>query len=268
VSVEIDASGWNSFVADLSKISGREQRDVIRSEGGRVLERCIEYTPPQRKDQGVPKALRGLWKNNSQVEFQGAKLTHNKAGNKVWLLDQSTWDQCNWPKTKKRDNVTGSVIAPTNVTEGGRSFHIMSAGRKWGRERYGRYLILEALLKEKQVDSKTAIKAVGLTKSSWLQIANALGINVKAPDWVRNATTFHGKAPPLLGSGVEVNEAAAFYIDLMNLSKILQSGRVDGTAIFQRAISARVKAFMIDLEKGVFGNLDQRAKRYPGIFTK
>jgi hypothetical protein len=44
-------------------------------------------------------------------------------------------------------------------------------------------------------------------------------------------------------------------------------GRLNGYGILKGAVGDRLKAFQIEMEKGVFNDLATRAKRYPGIFT-
>jgi len=64
-----------------------------------------------------------------------------------------------------------------------------------------------------------------------------------------------------------VIDSAATFIDLVNTNTMLIN-KYNGAAILQGAIDTRLKAFTNDLKHSVFENVEYRAKRYPGIFTK
>jgi len=264
----INATGWNSMVADLRAIKGGDFQPILLDQAGQLLKLCIKYTPAA----SAAKIRQQVKTKNSRVDQKGgAKLTKNVrpgSANNVWLIDDSTWDRCNWPKTKDKYSIEGSLTKPQKIIDG-RTLHLISSNRHWSVTRWARYKAMEALLESNKTDEKKAVKSRGLTKQTWLQIADALGINISddVPQYVKGANTFKGNAAPTVGTAVQTTEAASFYVDISNASKILTGSNVDGAAILQRAMNARAKAFQFDLERGVFENIAQRAKRYPGIFT-
>jgi len=264
--IEIDTTPVAEMIRGLQQIEGGDFEPIMRNVVGSVIALCVKWTPAA-KASSIRKSVKV---KNSRVNFKGGdKYSENiqpgKTGS-AWLVDESTWDQCKWGKGNKK-GVQGSTTKPTHAA-GGRVFHLIASNRRWSDKRWAKVMEMQALLVSNRIDPEAAVKSRGLSKLTWVQIADSLGIQLDdVPDYVRNAGTFRGKPAPVLGIGQRVQESAGVYFDISNLSRILSGERVDGAAMLQRAINTRYKAFMTDMKHGVFDNIEARARRYPGIFT-
>lgn len=112
---------------------------------------------------------------------------------------------------------------------------------------------------------KAALASRGLSKRTWLELARLIGFDIKAPGFVK-------KAKPSVGEGKfaanftlrrAAGQSGRMSLTLTNAQPTIVKLR--GGAILQRAITGRVKYFETSLRKGVFDDLVQVARRYPGI---
>jgi len=265
---EINATNFNAAVAALSDISGASIEKALRVQTAKVLAACIRYTPERSEKQ----ILKSVATRNSRIEIKGGpKLTFNVgegSENRGWLMDESTWGQCNWGKGKK-SNVQGSTQPPRKVNAG-RSLHEISANRHWSNKRWATLNRMMTLLQASKISPEVALKSKGLTKATWYQIVSALAMEGEVsgiPKRLKNVGTFSGNPAPQVGSGRSEIEANGAKIVISNASRVLtKSKSVNGWAILQRAMDARLSAFKNELKQGVFDDPVKRAKRYPGIF--
>lgn len=246
---------------ELKSISGDSLQSIVTSETGKVLALCIKYTPAQK----AARIRRTVKTKNSRVSIQGGdkyteNVTEGKEG-RSWIVDESTWDKCNWGKGRK-SNVQGRTEKPSKA---GLIPHAIASNRHWSNRRWAKVLAMRALLEANKIDPKKAVKSRGLTKSTWLQIAKELGIDLDVPRYVEGTNTFRGKPTPIVGEGRKDSASEHFAIVITNASKILTGSRVDGRRILQRALDARVSAFRTELKTGVFNDIEMRARRYPGV---
>ncbi len=247
MSLGFDTSGFDKMIAGLSAVSGKSQEDVLLDQVAQLLSVCIRYTHSADK-QSLETSVAN--RNHRTSIKDGPKLTVNFKRNigNTWLVDEGEKYLANQ--------------------------HRLPAA-KWAKA-----LMLAARLEGQRTDPATARKSRGLTKSSWLQIAQTLGIadRVKAAGWIRGATTFKGRKPPPMGSSERILSGAAIIIEIANSSGLLVNGpsrrfkgnraNLNGWSIIQRAMTTRAKAFQNEMKRGVFSDIEARAKRYPGIFTK
>ncbi|HWL53865.1 MAG TPA: hypothetical protein VNQ90_15605 [Chthoniobacteraceae bacterium] len=147
---------------------------------------------------------------------------------------------------------------------------------------WAKVLQLRAILEARHVEPNVAEGSRGLSAQSWYQIAQELGSlceeRAKAPGYIKKAKSFMGKQPSRVGRGRKLNEGSSLVIEIRNSSSRLVKGpspgfKGDKSALMGRKILAwamriRVSAFIRELRAGVFEDLEVRAKRYPGIFTK
>ncbi len=265
MSREIDASRFFKMCSDLSRISGRDFEHVVVDQVGQLMGVCIRYTYSSKA---------GTLK--TRVEFQNRSATadnegrlksryYRTKGGAEWLSERNDSDE--------------------------RTSYLMNGGeRRWNASRWARYQVLKQILADKQIDPSSAVQSRGSVKRTWYDIAAALGQEAanrtNAPSYVTGARTFHGKEHPQISKAERLIEAAAFFVEITNESRILTgsrslrlnggrddrsrmkiSGGLDGFAILQRAINTRANAFRTETRNGVFEDIETRAKRYPGIFT-
>lgn len=270
MSCSFDTSGFTSLVANLSQISGKEYDSVLRDQTGQLMGLCIRYTGIGNKEK-IAKNV--AWQISHTLSLENGTKIKISQNDNIWLIDRSNW------KSHKR-----KVSAPAKEYNG-HTFHLMNGNRHWSNERWALYQSLRAQMAndgttdEYRSRIKVALRAVGLTKSTWQQIADELGAGdkTKAPAYVRNSRTFHGASVPKIGGATTTSDSTGHFIDISNTSRLLTRGpskhfrgdasSLNGFGILQRAMNARVSAFQHEMENGVFTDIEARAKRYPGIFT-
>lgn len=248
---ELDTSGFRAMAEELSRLSGKSFEHILIQQAGALLKVCLRKTPARTAAQIEKRVSRA----NNYVEFaDGSVVSLWEKADALMFLDESNWD----PKTMKGK-------APT--IENGKSWHEMDGpnGLRWNDARWARWQTLLAIVDHRRKDPKKAIKVRGLAKQTWHQIAAELGIDIGAPGYVKNASGPNGEQFRE-GQARKILSAAALYIELSNANPLMV-GKLDGAGILQRAINARLKAFAIEMEKGVFDDVKNRARRYPGIFT-
>jgi hypothetical protein len=258
--ITVDTTGFKAMAADLSRMGGVPIQQVILSETARVLERCIQLTPrrtPERIRTTVEYRNRNLWSNGDPANWRrrgDPVISITKKGT-IFFVDHSSY-------------VPGrGRTAPRGKRIGAKTFHDMNGFFRWSNERWGRYQLLLEDMKNKIIDVAKAVRASGLAKQSWLQIAYQLGLGeqVSAPDYVRRARPSNGKVY-VNGTARKFESATEFYVEIMNDNPIV-AGRFNGAAILQRAINGRLAYFDTNLAKGVFNDLRMRATRYKGVFV-
>lgn len=244
--LDVDDFGFRKMCEDLATLSGKTFEHVLIDQTAALLKVCLRMTPAARSAAIVKRISR----ENDHVQFPSGHIISiwKKAGSTMFL-DDSTWD-----KRGKAPRQVGS----------GMTWHDMTK-RRWSDARWARYQAYQAELKNYQKDPKAALRARGISKQSWLQIAQDLGIDLDAPKYVKNATPSNGKTYKN-GIARKFLDVAAAYIEIAN-DNYLVVKRLNGWGIVQKAINTRLRAFQIETEKGVFDDLATRAKRYPGIFT-
>lgn len=104
--------------------------------------------------------------------------------------------------------------------------------------------------------------ARGLAKKSWLKIAQALGLSVKAPGYVDNATPVTGRQYDDT-SARKQNTSDGINITLTNAQPTINT--IGGARILQAAIDGRVKFFLQNMKRRVFEDVAKTAAKYPGI---
>lgn len=254
--VVLDTHGFTAYLEELMRLSGKSWEDVLLNQAAALLKICLRRTPAATAA-GIVKRVSS---HNNHIEFEdGSVISFWKKADATMFLDTSNFRPPG-PKAKKQTR------APLLVN--GKSWHqVDSGGRRWSDARWARYKGYEAAAKTKRLDLKAAKGARGLSKQSWLQIAAELGLgDLGAPGYVKNAVPSNGKTYRN-GTARKVMEAAAFYIDLMNDHPLVVK-KLNGAQMLQGAIDTRLKAFDHEMSKGVFDDIETRAKRYPGLFVR
>jgi hypothetical protein len=254
----LDIEGFIAICDELSRMSGKDFRAVIVPQVGALLRACINRTGGKKKvTEGM--IAKRVSKHFSYVEFSDGTIisTFKKANHAEMYFDQSTYDRYagRWPKGSRKPSV-----------DGGKSWHQMNGGRHWSNERWARFQAHSRQRREMiQKTMREKLAARGLAKKSWVQIADDLGLDLGVPKWISGARDPKGR-PFKEGLATTLVEQAAFIVEITN-SNPLVVGRLDGREILAGAMRDREKAFMIDMEKGVFDDVERRAKRYPGVFV-
>ena len=124
--------------------------------------------------------------------------------------------------------------------------------------------VSDPIWKALQLQIKNSIKrrkdARGLSKKSWVQIAEKLGIEISVPNYVAKATTKGGDYPEN-AQGSEKQEGNAFHIQITN-SRTYSPSVVDS---LRAAMRGRTRFFQNNLKRGVFQKTSELAAKYPGL---
>jgi len=119
-----------------------------------------------------------------------------------------------------------------------------------------------------------ALKAIGLSRQSWIQIADSLGIRMESVPGGRLSAAGIAKARASIASdgNVHVNGhsreqegAESYFVDLINGYPANQ--KLGMPAILLRAIRNRDQHFQTLLNKGVFDSMQAVAQQFPGFYV-
>lgn len=245
VHATVDTTGFKDMAHGLSKISGTEVWPVILSETGHVLEGCVRGTTRD----SVDRITRSVEFKNRELRApdKSPVISITKKG-VIWYVDE--------PGPGNEGRARGRKVA-------GKTFHPMTEHLKYSDERWARFQAAMRELEAKVIDPRDVI---GRAAHSWVQIAESLGLNIEAPQYVRQPKPFHGRIYPN-GSSRKTQTVDSIFVDIINSNPVLLS-TIDGNRILQRAINGRIEFFRRNMEKGVFDDLKVRAQRYPGVFVQ
>ncbi len=271
----LDTTVFNRMIGDLVTLGGpgTDAAAVVRGETGKLLERCVRYTPTAREeiiDQRTMYRERrdyssysgGLTGKYAQAEPR--YIVQGQQNDKAWFV---TTDQTLLPANpKKKTRRTRNYAA---AGRDGKVWHLMNGNRRWPdalwqeyqREEADRKADYEAHL-AKELAAGRASR--GLTARSWLDIADALGLDLRIDEYVRRAVPSNGKHYVNGRGRIEQNGDATLYI-LENFQPILL--REGGEEIVERAMAAGAKAFDVAVEKGLFNDTEFLRKRYPALLA-
>ena len=252
-SLHIDTRGFQRMVADLSRMSGRDQAPIIKAEASKILGTCVRRTPSISAEQ-------------IRRNIEGTRAKYNTyAGGEIGSVAKKIYPRISVAPGK------GNHWWVDRNAKGTRTFYIMNKNRRWSDERWQAYRREEM---DRRADLRTAIaqmgrlrQARGLSKSSWTQIADSLGIRESpaAPGYVRRARSTSGRSHQL-GTSRTIATPAQFVIELENDYRLLIN-KLQGARILSSAVTGRLRYFEQNLKRGVFSDISIRAKRYPGVFV-
>lgn len=133
-----------------------------------------------------------------------------------------------------------------------------------GKRYYMQNRYPDAIWKALQLQIKNSIKrrkdARGLSKKSWVQIAEKLGIEISVPNYVAKATTKSGDYPEN-AAGAEKLEGNSFNIEITNSRTYSPTVR----DAIRAAMRGRTNFFKKNLRLGVFQKTAEIAAKYPGL---
>jgi hypothetical protein len=255
IRAETDLSGLSAMVRDMRRLTGASYESVVKETARGVLRLAANYTPTakpaeeKRKAEAIVKRRYNTYGGGAVgKEAKGVypRISRTKTGGKAW-----------W--------ITGPG-----------KYHEMLGPWRWPDAMWADYTAEENdRIQDLAVTLKdypaARVRAIGITKQSWLQIGDALGISplgCTGEAKARAAISAKRGGWPT-STGTETESGPLYFVELINRMPLLVdgSGKMDGSAILQRAIRAREKAFEIELQKGVFDSMDAISKRYPGLAT-
>ena len=115
--------------------------------------------------------------------------------------------------------------------------------------------------------SDSIIKRIGLTKQSWLRLAEQMNLKLVQPKPTKiskiESATYHGKKLTFPVSHIKESTPRGIGYEISNATKAAVRG--DGARILLQAINGRTGYFYRNLKTGAFRNLQKIAKKYPGF---
>lgn len=261
VTTTLDTHGFTAFIDDLARLSGRTFEEALLDQTAALLRLCMKHTSAAK----VGNIVKRVSAHNNHIVFEDGSaisMWKREPGSPTMFLDTSNWRE-------PRLQTAASIGRRPHAGPGGKTWHQVEGGRnprRWSNERWARYKAYEGIAKTRRIDLKAARGARGVSKQSWLQIAQELGLNLDPPAFVVRAKRTNGREYKN-GTARRMLEATAAFIEISNADPIVV-GRLNGARILQKSIDARLKAFGIEMRKGVFDDIAARARRYPGLFTK
>ena len=102
--------------------------------------------------------------------------------------------------------------------------------------------------------------ARGLSKKSWQQAAQKLGLDLAVPNYVAQATTPKGDYPEN-ATASERNDGKSFFIQVTN-SRTYSPSVLDA---IRAAMRGRTNFFKKNMKLGVFRETSKIAAKYPGL---
>lgn len=260
---------------DLARMSGKEYREVLRSEAASCVKIAALQSAIASKSQiekQVQERAGHKWKTDRGEWSSNAR---NDAG-RVWFWDDTKGFALGFDRAKRahgplQPGKTRQIVAHGSfymVYDAGpsRGHHVPDA--IWADYLASRY-VRQKLVAER---TKEILRRRGMERLSWLQIGDALGVQLSAVspagslrENIARGSKANGRTYAN-GSSTEVTAALRFQITVENQSPI--AVRRWGRKRIEEAMNRRRRGFEIAMKKGLFENLTLRAKRYPGIFVK
>lgn len=108
------------------------------------------------------------------------------------------------------------------------------------------------------------LRARGLAKRSWLDLAAQMGLEIRAPAFVRRAVATSGQVYNNTTART-TRSRGRLHVAIENAQPTLNLPKVGGARALQRAIDGRVSYFLRNLALGTFDDVAKVAKRYKGM---
>lgn len=109
---------------------------------------------------------------------------------------------------------------------------------------------------------KAKLNARGYAKQTWWELAQVLGVKIAAPGYVQAASVAGHTNRENVGAE-RMNSDGKYTLYIENTSPLLRF--TDAKQAFFSAVAGRVKYIQRNLALGVFNDLSQVAKRFPGL---
>ncbi len=266
MSLEIISNGIEPMLRDLAAAAGHgtETRRALYVVAAKVIDTAISYTPMSTQADLIARVDRDVNLDFARYDVLGSDgvLTTNQ-GTRGTLPAGTQWMREVSTDFRTRKGVKGKGGETVNyIVRGGDQRH-------WSNVRWARYQATAAqrqgdLDQSLRIRERMAKESIGLTRQSWVQVADALHLELHAPRLgkIRAAVASNGRQYAN-GFGYPEESDAGFELVLENSLPSLVRG--DGAGILQRAINTRLDAFEIEVKKGVLADLQTFAARYPGL---
>jgi hypothetical protein len=245
VILEADGRAMRRFhdaLSELGNVSGKEFKTVLKSEVGAVLNGAITRT----KKSSV-KSIKTNHDNQPGAAYGFSYPGPQSKSGKQYTPGQTAKAQARAARARNR--------------KGGKALYYLSGSTQ--PHRYPDALwqqITQARVKSLQ----NVQKARGLAASMWVKIANGLGIEVNAPNYVRNATHWKRGDMSEMVRTHEAGEGKRYELGFANSLTHTNNWAGAGTA-FRASLNARANYFGQAVKLAAKGKIKAIMDRYPGL---
>jgi hypothetical protein len=233
---------FHAAVRDLMKISGRDFESVMKQEMGAVLSGAVR---------GTKKATAQKIKANHAAQ-PGAQYRIDYPG--PISRTGKTYSPAEAARLKRR---AGERRARGDQ---GRLVYYLGGSNDPKRYPDATWAKIQAFRAQSQ---QRKLKARGLTASMWVRIGERLGIPVKAPGYVVNATTRKGNMAQMVAAysrGAGSKYELGFVNSLTEQNKWTRAG-----IAFRSALNKRANFFGQAVKLAATGKIKSVLARYPGM---
>lgn len=245
----------------MAELTDLPLKQVVRAEAGSILKTCVAYTGVADAEK-VPgrarkKLIAELELNTGDVVISSGVRSSAVAGQIVAI---STG-----PRSHRKRRVAygpgDPVGAPANI--------------HWRRSDWTDIQEAKFDYVRRVVQAvRSAIKAIGLSRQSWIQIADSLHIRLEDVPGGKPSAAAIGKARAAMasdgkahtnGRSREAEMTDQYFVDLINGYPAQE--KVGMPRVLLTAIRNRQKHFEMTLNKGVFDSFQSVAQQFPGFYV-
>jgi hypothetical protein len=245
VIVEADSRAMRRFhdaLSELGNVSGKDFKTVLKSEVGAVLNGAITRT--------------------KKASVKSINSNHDRQPGAAYaFVYPGPTEPVGKPYSAAYIAKQNARAARARNRKGGKAIYYLSGSSQ--PHRYPNAL-WQQITQARVKSLEGAQKARGLAASMWVKIANGLGIEVNAPNYVRNAT--HWKRGDM-SEMVRTHEAGAgksYELGFANSLTHTNNWAEAGTA-FRASLNARANYFGQAVKLAAKGKIKAIMDRYPGL---
>jgi hypothetical protein len=247
VTVEVDTKQFRRAIGELSQVSGATYSETMKKAGiGPVIKKLAK---DKRAKPPSVKAIRGdvEWRAKQSFRSPDGRIVETSKGKMFYRRHK------------------GAHWRLVYAAGGAKGWHL--GQDEWGRVQ----AVLKARKKHIVAETKRIKQRRGLLRMSFIQMADALGINLSEVGGgaLSEKIPRRAKMPGRLGRASERSEGQEWEATLRNFANGLRGE--DGSywaRRLQSALNSRAAAIETDMEKRVFEDFRLRASRYPGLFVE
>lgn len=252
-------------------MSGKEYRDVLASEAATCVKMAALQSPVASKAD-IEKQAQERFGHKWETALGEYSANTTTSKGRLWFWDKDA--------AHNRGVRAHGPLQPgktRQIVQHGGFYLIYDAGPARGHHvpdhiwldyLAGRSAQLAAV----KARTKELLKRRGLERLSWLQMADAMGISLATVAPAGNLREAQARGATARGrtfaNGTATESASGLQFEIVVENGSPVAIKRWGQRRLEDAMNRRRRGFEIALAKGLFENLEKRAKRYPGIFVK
>jgi hypothetical protein len=268
ISLRVNAAGGFGYLADLEKAIPGAMRQIVRGETGSILKECVLRTKVAKKQAVELRSYSEASRITRRAFFGGSgkrvpvgTMYINNGRYKGGAGQGRTWYRVG--------EQTFILIFGDGMTDPSRSD--ISLGKKVYVESRKMRAYMKRQIKYRQ---KEGLRAIGLSRQSWVQIADSVGIPLETVKGGRSAAAAVRKARRAMasngqsylnGSASELRTGFAFAIRLKNIYPLAEKIGMD--SVLEGVVMGRIQYFNTNAAHGMLASAKRIAAKYPNIIV-